>query len=727
MKKILFLASAACLLLSCTLPCAAQVPITVSPDPVQFGTVPLHSPGSAYVYLFNTTVNAATVSAISITGTDSADFTIPGPLCLGTISPGQYCEMYMNLTPSAQGARSATLQISITGVTTSILVPLDGTGGNPIPVITSLSPASIYQNSGATTITINGSGFLSSSTVQFGYGSTTNLPSTFVSATQLKATVPASDLTSSGSYTLQVTNPAPAGGSTTANFTIVGLDPIVQSVEPNFLVAGTASGPITLNGSNFQTGAKILWNETAIPTTYVNSGQLLAQPSTANLASAAMVQLSVLNPAPGGLSTPISFNVTYPTTVTILDLPANDLVWDPFAQLIYASLPSSYGTNGNSIAVINPTTGAVTAYHFAGSEPTKLALSADGKYLYVGLNGDGSVQRLVLPNFTFDINISLGTTGNGIYVANDIKVSPTDTHTIAVALGYTGCCSTGPLVFYTDATKLANSVSTVNIGDVEFATGTTLYGYSGGVVSQIAVSATGGTLTKQWDGLVSGSDIQYAAGLIYGGSGEVLNPATGLLTGTFDTGGSTCCSTPALLPNSPLNRAFVLGSTPFFSGLGITSYNLSQFTPIAAASLSALNGNPTNTFIPWGTSGLAFTIQDSVCCTTTSTQTVLLQSATLLLAVVHASKPIPAPLSLSRTSAVHGGWNFTVTIKGAGFVPGSVVTWNGKPLYAQYLSSTQLKLYVPWTKIVSAGTAQIVVENAGPGGGKSAPLTFTIK
>ena len=513
MKTRFFLAIAAVCLLCWTLPSSAQVPITVFPDPVQFGTIPLKSSGSTIVYLDNTTAAAAVISAISITGTNNADFSLLGT-CVGTISAGQYCQLPVSFTPAALGARSASLQISVLGVTTAILIPLEGTGGNPGPTITSLSPASVYQNSAATTVTITGSGFLSTSLAYFGYG--TPLATTFVSATELKAVVPASDLSSTGTYAIAVTN---ANGSTSSNFNIVGLDPIVQSVSPSSLVAGNAATSIILSGSNFQTGAKVLWNGTALTTTYLSSGQLQAQASAANLASAGIVELAVSNPAPGGLSSPVSLDVTYPVTMTILDLPANDLVWDPFAQLIYASLPSSYGVNGNSIAVINPTTGVVTAYHYAGSEPTKLALSADGKYLYVGLNGDGSVQRMVLPNFTLDINVSLGTTGSGIYTAADLKVSPTDTHTIAVALAPSGCCGTESVVFFTDSTKLANSISSVSVSDLEFASGTTLYGYYSGELNKITVSATGGTIAQTWSGLVYGADIQYAAGLIYGDQG----------------------------------------------------------------------------------------------------------------------------------------------------------------------------------------------------------------
>jgi hypothetical protein len=110
---------------------------------------------------------------------------------------------------------------------------------------------------------------------------------------------------------------------------------------------------------------------------------------------------------------------------------------------------------------------------------------------------------------------------------------------------------------------------------------------------------------------------------------------------------------------------------------------------------------------------------------------VLLNSPTLLLTVPRANTPVPVAHSLSRTSAVHGGWNFTLMVQGSGFFPGSVVTWNGKPLFAQYIGSTQLKLYVPWNELVSKGTASIAVTNSSKAASKSAskpaPLAFIIK
>ena len=704
----------------------AQVPISVFPNPISFGTVALNSQSYPLtVYINNVSASTVDVTSITVSGTNLADYVISSAPCVGTIVGNNTCMMSMIFTPSAMGARVASLVIAVSGFTTPVTVPLQGTGGNPIPTITTLSPANIYAGSATTTVTINGTGFLSSSVASI---QNVSLLTTYVSSTQIKAQIPASYLAQPGTNYLDVTNPAPGGGSGSAPFLVIESIPTLNNVAPAALVAGTASSPIFVNGYNFMTGAKVQWNGVSIPTTYISPSQLQAQPTTAQFATAGIVELSVSNPSPGGVSSPVTFNVTYPATINILDLPANALVWDPFAQVIYATLPSTYGVNGNSIAVINPSTGAVTAYHYVGSEPTKMAISAISNYLYVGLNGNGSVQRVNLPAFTPDIDVNLGAaTNSGPYVADDIKVSPSNSHAYAVVLGYGGCCDYyGPLVFYTDSTKLANAVTTVSLNQIAYPSASTVYGYSNGTLSQITVSSTGGTLAQTWYSYVEGNTFQFANSLIYGGNGQVFNPATGLLLGTYDVATNNCCGSTEVLPSAAINRAFALGISPFFNSLGITAYNLSQYTPLAVTNLSELTASQTSNFIQFGNNGLAFILQ-SGCCGNQTSQVVLVQSPTMFLTTTNTSNGVPSETSLSPATLTHGGQNFQLTINGSNFVPGSTVTFNGRSVYARYLTSTQLKAYVPAADIAAAASAPVVVKNPTPGGGTSNALTFTIQ
>jgi hypothetical protein len=438
----------------------------------------------------------------------------------------------------------------------------------------------------------------------------------------------------------------------------------------------------------------------------------------------------VRNPFPGTISPPITFNVTYPNKVTILDLPANDLVWDPFAQLLYASLPSSFGANGNSIAAINPKTGAVKGYHFAGSEPDKLALDSTSKFLYVGLDGSGSILRLKLSSFTPDIQIGLGTSQNGgPNLAGAIAVSPADPHTIAVALSNSGFFGGNMLEFFTESTQLQSSVSSQSINQLVFPSGTILYGYAPGTLSQVNVTSSGGTLGQMFNDLVTGNTFQYSGGLIFGSGGEEFNPASGLLLGTFDVGANSGGGNDEVLPNSAINRALALGVTPFFNSFGITSYNLKEFTPLAVASLdefsSEFSSPTTSKFLQWGSSGLAF-IVTSGCCGPTTSQVVLVESPTLLLAQTATPSPTPAARSVIPSAVRRGSGNFLMTVIGSGFVPGSEVMWNGKSASASYVSEREMKVYVPESAVAAPGTVKIQIRNPAPRGGQSNPLSVTI-
>lgn len=707
------------LLFASTLVHAGTVPITVYPNPVQFGTVARSTTATIFIYLTNDTSNPAVITTMSITGTNASSFALPGNACLGTIAANETCSTNVTFTPSLVGGLDATLVISVQGDSTPITIALEGTGGAPLPVITTLSPASVYVNSTAITLTVNGTGFVSGDVIYFDYN--TPLTTTYVSPTKLTAIVPASFFSYLGTEEVFVST---VSGATSNNvyFTVISLTPQLQSVSPPAVTSGSVPTAIVVIGNNFMNGATVQLNGKTHPTTYTSTSELQFTPTKGDLANAAIDTITVTNPRPGGISQSLNFNVTYPATVTTLDLPANDIVWDPYAQLIYASLPSSYGPNGNSVAVINPATGKVTGYYFAGSEPHQLALSADSQYLYVGLNGNGSVQRLILPGFTPDIDVSLGTNSGTLNIADQILVDPADDHTWAAVVG--SSYYTNGLYFYKDSAQLPDFITYPYVDSAAWVDSTTLYGFGSGTISQVAVNSSGGTVTQQWSNTLEGTTINYAAGLIYGNDGRVFNPSTGLLVGSYYFGSSNCCSYNPILPDPAINRFFAVGVTAFLDNFDIASYNLSQFTPVAETNLSQFQEQTTTALIPWGSSGMAFIF--TACCQSAGLQTVLVKSSGMLMSSSTSSNPVPAAQSLSPASATHGTSNTPVTINGTGFVPGSQVTWNGASLYAAYVSPTQLTLYVPYSDLASVGAAQIVVTNPAPGGGKSAALTFTI-
>jgi len=98
---------------------------------------------------------------------------------------------------------------------------------------------------------------------------------------------------------------------------------------------------------------------------------------------------------------------------------------------------------------------------------------------------------------------------------------------------------------------------------------------------------------------------------------------------------------------------------------------------------------------------------------------------TLLLAQ---NNPVPLlNLPLMPSSAAPGTSDFMLTVNGSGFVPGSMVTWNGVSLVTNFVSGSQLTASVPASNVSAPGTASVAVVNAGPGGGTSNVGLFTIR
>jgi hypothetical protein len=88
--------------------------------------------------------------------------------------------------------------------------PSSGTTQNPVPSIANISPTYVPAGSSSQTLSINGSGFVASSSVTF---NGLAHAATLVSSQQLTITLSQSDLANPGNYPVAVTNPPPGGGT----------------------------------------------------------------------------------------------------------------------------------------------------------------------------------------------------------------------------------------------------------------------------------------------------------------------------------------------------------------------------------------------------------------------------------------------------------------------------------------------------------------------------------
>ena len=146
-------------------------------------------------------------------------------------SAGAISVRVVNSTPG--GGTSAALGISV---------------NNGVPTIASLNPASVAAGSPDRTVTINGNGFISSSTAR---SNGILVASTYVNANTLTAVVPAGHLVNPGSVAIKVTNPAPGGGTSAARNLSVGCD--TSGVD----IALGAIGNLTTLPTNFATATNM--------------------------------------------------------------------------------------------------------------------------------------------------------------------------------------------------------------------------------------------------------------------------------------------------------------------------------------------------------------------------------------------------------------------------------------------------------------------------------------
>jgi uncharacterized repeat protein (TIGR01451 family) len=167
---------------------------------------------------------------------------------------------------------------------------------NPVPTITTLQPSSATAGGPGFTLTVNGSNFVSTSQVSFGG---TNRTTTFVNSGQVTAAILAGDIASPGSPAVVVTNPGPGGGpsnSVAFNVTSTTPVPVLTSIVPNSATAGGPAFTLTLNGSNFISSSIAQWNGGNRTTTFVNSTQLTASITAADILTAGSASVTVFNP-----------------------------------------------------------------------------------------------------------------------------------------------------------------------------------------------------------------------------------------------------------------------------------------------------------------------------------------------------------------------------------------------------------------------------------------------
>ena len=279
----------------------------------------------------------------------------------------------------------------------------------------------------------------------------------------------------------------------------------------------------------------------------------------------------------------------FPRPIYVRQAPINcsDLVYDAVSHKLYASLPAAFGPNGNSIAVIDPVTGVMEKPIPVGLDPGAMAVSGDGKYLYVALNGAKSVCRFNLRTHKADLNFPCSP---GVPAA--VSVSPSNSERVAVVRQKgpnTGYENVG--LFDNGTERQQKSPGAYVATSIAFnSDGTRLYACDGwnsaSTLYRWNVGPDGWTDGDPANGLLTGhpGTILYSSGLLYASNGQVIDPEKREVVGTFpDASG-------VVAPDLKAGRVFFFRKQD--DRCIISAYDPQKFTLLGQTILPRIAGDP---------------------------------------------------------------------------------------------------------------------------------------
>jgi hypothetical protein len=237
----------------------------------------------------------------------------------------------INRNPDVSGIGFAT-HSSIFGSGGRLFSPGTLVNGSPFtvsPRITSIAPDSANKGALSFDIAVLGSGFEGTSTVLI---DDQTVATAFVAAHHLVAQVPASVTANSGPHPVQVHN---EGGnrSNSVTLTIIPPAPILSSITPRVVLAGSGAFTMFLSGLNFDSGAVVLIDGTPIATTFVSTLNLKAT-VPASFTAASGTHAVVVRNSDGKQSNSTTLDVVPPATVITSISPSTAIAGGPSFEMV---------------------------------------------------------------------------------------------------------------------------------------------------------------------------------------------------------------------------------------------------------------------------------------------------------------------------------------------------------------------------------------------------------
>jgi len=481
------------------------------------------------------------------------------------------------------------------------------------------------------------------------------------------------------------------------------------SIVSIIAVPTDAPSPILqIQGNNFFPASQVSVNATPRTTHYLGETFITADLNLSDLAQTGEISVTVSNPAPsGGLSN--SFTATIYAAIRGINF--LHTVYDPNSGRLFSSVAAQSPKYPNQVIVIDPVTEGILNAWTIGNGPNQLAISDDGQFLYVGLDGDKKVAQVSLPAGIVNFTAGLGNDviSQNPMLADAIRVLPARPHSWAATrcvVTYTPC-GNGIAVF-DDAVQRPTFVSQnqlqpdalIFVGqDAANLYGTTL-GQGPSAFYKFAINSSGISLsqsvTNSSGPSPGGGTLDSDGTSIYVSNGQIIDPTTltinsnGFLPQSFSS---------AFKVDAPASRVYFSGPArgQFFPNYNylIQAFSLANQQPIG--SISMLENSSGQEMYRWGTNGLAISSPTSLLLVRTSLTGSSLPPAQFFVS------------GLTPTSVLVGSTDLVLTISGGGFAPGDSITANGTQLQIASISPTQITATIPAALMSLSGEIQIAV------------------
>ncbi len=318
----------------------------------------------------------------------------------------------------------------------------------PAPRITSLSPTSLPAGSPQSYLSVNGKNLVQQA--QVGYSLTPNASPTplqtfqFTGINQIVVILPATLLQNPNTLYISVTTPQPGGGTYPPTsqpppvFTQFTISPIasgvpqVTALNPAHVIAGSSGLELNITGTNFVSQSTVYVNGSNRATTYNSSTSLLATINPNDLLTPGTLQITVVNPQPGGgSSTPASLYVETAVPTISAVSPTNAQAGGAGSVLItvtgtgFLSQYSNITVNGVPlVTTVNGSTSALTSL-----TPANLLPAGVNQVRVVNAGPGGGTSNIltfaVNPTHLLGLPVLVDLAADGSQAANGICGGPT--------------------------------------------------------------------------------------------------------------------------------------------------------------------------------------------------------------------------------------------------------------------------------------------------------------